>query len=201
MKGHGVVIALGQALSAAQAVDRACGHANDLFQGELDRAEATLVRFFVNSTVGLAGLFDVATDWGYPDHDEDFGQTLAVHGMEGVYLVLPLFGPFSARDGIGILVDTFLDPLTYVASNNDVEEYLITRTAVSGIDFRSPNIETLDDLKRDSIDFYARIRSFYRQKRINESNNGEAQDDMPTPGLYSFDFGTYDEDEPEGQNN
>ncbi len=176
--------------------------ANDLLQGELDRAETTLVRFFVNSTVGLLGLFDVAADWGYPYHDEDFGQTLAVHGVgEGFYLVLPVLGPSNPRDGIGRLVDTFLDPLTYVAQANDAEEYLFARTVVSGIDFRARNIETLDDLKRDSIDFYARIRSLYRQSRANAISNGEAQDDMPTPGLYSFDFDTDDEDKPEGESN
>ncbi len=176
--------------------------ANDLLQGELERAETTLVRFFVNSTAGLLGLFDVAADWGYPYHDEDFGQTLAVHGVsEGFYLVLPIFGPSNPRDGIGILVDTFLDPLTYVARNNDAEEYLFARTAIAGIDLRSRNIEALDDLKRDSIDFYARIRSLYRQSRANAISNGEAQDDMPTPGLYSFDFDADDEDKPEGESN
>ncbi len=176
--------------------------ANDLFQGELERAETTLVRFFVNSTVGLLGLFDVAADWGYPYHDEDFGQTLAVHGVgEGFYLVLPIFGPSNPRDGIGILVDTFLDPLTYVAQANDDEVYLFARTAISGIDLRSRNIEALDDLKRDSIDFYARIRSLYRQKRANEIRNGEAPGDVPTPGLYSFDFDADVEDKPEGESN
>ncbi len=176
--------------------------ANDLLQGELERAETTLVRFLVNSTAGLLGLFDVAADWGYPYHDEDFGQTLAVHGVsEGFYLVLPIFGPSNPRDGIGILVDTFLDPLTYVARNNDAEEYLFARTAIAGIDLRSRNIEALDDLKRDSIDFYARIRSLYRQSRANAISNGEAQDDMPTPGLYSFDFDADDEDKPEGESN
>ncbi len=176
--------------------------ANDLLQGELDRAETTLVRFFVNSTVGLLGLFDVAADLGYPYHDEDFGQTLAVHGVgEGFYLVLPILGPSNPRDGIGRLVDTFLDPLTYVAEANDAEEYLIARTAISGIDTRARNIEALEDLKRDSIDFYARIRSLYRQKRANEINNGEPQGDMPTPGLYSFDFDADDEDKPEGESN
>ncbi len=176
--------------------------ANDLLQGELERAETTLVRFLVNSTAGFLGLFDVAADWGYPYHDEDFGQTLAVHGVsEGFYLVLPIFGPSNPRDGIGILVDTFLDPLTYVARNNDAEEYLFARTAIAGIDLRSRNIEALDDLKRDSIDFYARIRSLYRQSRANAISNGEAQDDMPTPGLYSFDFDADDEDTPEGESN
>ncbi len=174
--------------------------ANDLLQGELDRAETTVVRFFVNSTVGLLGLFDVAADWGYPYHDEDFGQSLAVHGVgEGFYLVLPILGPSNPRDGIGRLVDTFLDPLTYVAQANDAEEYLLARTALAGIDLRSRNIEALDDLKRDSIDFYARIRSLYRQSRANAISNGEAQDDMPTPGLYSFDFDADDEDKPEGE--
>ena len=176
--------------------------ANDLLQGELDRAETTLVRFFINSTAGLLGLFDVAADWGYPYHDEDFGQTLAVHGVgEGFYLVLPVLGPSNPRDGIGRLVDTFLDPLTYVAQANDAEEYLLARTAIAGIDLRSRNIEALDDLKRDSIDFYARIRSLYRQKRANDINNGEMQGDLPTPGLYSFDFEADDEDKPEGESN
>ncbi len=91
--------------------------------------------------------------------------------------------------------------MTYVAKANDAEEYLFARTGLAGIDTRSRNIEALDDLKRDSIDFYARIRSLYRQSRANEINNGEPQGDMPTPGLYSFDFGTDDEDKPEGESN
>ena len=176
--------------------------ANDIMQGEMDRAEDTFVRFVINSTVGVLGLFDVADGMGYPYHDEDFGQTLAVHGVgEGTYLVLPLFGPSSIRDGVGILVDTFLDPLTYVAQANDAEEYLLARTAVTGIDKRSRNIETLDDLRRDSIDFYARIRSLYRQTRQNNINNGEAPDDSPVPGLYSLDFDLDMDEDQVGQTN
>lgn len=163
--------------------------ANDLLQGEFGRAETTATRFAINSTAGLLGLFDVADDMGYAYHDEDFGQTLAVYGMgEGVYLVLPILGPSSIRDGVGLIVDSYLDPLTYVAENNDAEEWLLVRRAVAGIDFRARNIETLDDLKRDSIDFYARIRSLYRQTRANEINNGAPATEGPTPGLYSLDF-------------
>ncbi len=163
--------------------------ANDLLQGEWQRAETTLVRFLVNSTVGVLGLFDVAADWGYAHHDEDFGQTLAVHGVgEVFYLVIPVLGPSSARDGVGFLVDIYLDPLTYVANNNDAEDLLLARTGTAGIDTRSRNIEALDDLKRDSIDFYARMRSLYRQRRANEIANGEVSEETPTPGLYSFDF-------------
>jgi len=163
--------------------------ANDLLQGELGRAEVTTTRFAINSTAGFLGLFDVAGGMGYEYHDEDFGQTLAVHGMgEGVYLVLPILGPSSIRDGLGIVVDSYLDPLTYVAQNNDAEDWMFARRAVAGIDFRSRNIETLDDLKRDSIDFYARIRSLYRQTRANDINNGAPGTQGPTPGLYSLDF-------------
>ncbi len=158
--------------------------ANDLFQGEMARAETTTMRFLINSTVGVLGLIDVADGWGYPHHDEDFGQTLAVHGAgEGFYLVLPIFGPSSVRDGAGLVVDTFLDPLTYVGRIYDIEDELLIRTAVGGIDTRSRNIDTIDDLQRDSIDFYARIRSLYRQSRANEIRNG-ASDDSQTSGLY-----------------
>lgn len=165
--------------------------ANDLFQGEMDRAETTTMRFLINSTVGVLGILDVADGWGYPYHDEDFGQTLAVHGTgEGAYLVLPIFGPSSIRDGVGLLVDTFLDPLTYVGRIYDIDNALLARTALGGVDRRARNIDAIDDLQRDSIDFYARIRSLYRQSRANEIRNG-ASDSTEESGLYSseLDFG------------
>ncbi len=175
---------------------------NDVLQGEMERAETTLVRFLVNSTVGVLGLFDVANGMGYPYHDEDFGQTLGAHGVgEGFYLVLPIFGPSSPRDGIGMLVDIYLDPMTYAAEAADIEDFLLARTLAGGIDSRARNIETIEDLKRDSIDFYARVRSLYRQSRANEINNGEAPEDTPTPGLYSFGFDSDDEENPAGQPN
>lgn len=175
---------------------------NDVLQGEIERAETTLVRFLVNSTAGFLGLFDVAADMGYPYHNEDFGQTLGAHGVgEGFYLVLPILGPSSPRDGIGMLVDFYLDPVVYAAEAADIEDFLLVRTAVEGIDTRSRNIETIDDLRRDSIDFYARVRSLYRQSRANDINNGAAPADTPTPGLYSFDFDSDDEQKPEGAAN
>ncbi len=171
---------------------------NDLLQGELARAETTLVRFLLNSTIGVLGLFDVAADMGYPYHDEDFGQTLGAHGMgEGFYLVLPILGPSNPRDGIGMLVDMYLDPMAYAAEAADVEDFLLARTVAGGIDKRARNIDTIEDLKRDSIDFYARVRSLYRQSRVNEINNGEAPEDTPTPGLYSFGFDSDDDETPE----
>ncbi len=175
---------------------------NDVLQGEMERARTTLVRFLANSTMGVLGLFDVADDMGYPYHDEDFGQTLGAHGVgEGFYLVLPVLGPSNPRDGIGILVDMYLDPMIYAAEAADIEDFLLARTLAEGIDRRARNIETIEDLKRDSIDFYARVRSLYRQSRANEINNGEAPDDIPTPGLYSFGFDSDDEENPEGEPN
>ncbi len=168
---------------------------NDVLQGELERAETTLIRFLVNSTIGVLGLFDVAADMGYPYHNEDFGQTLGAHGMgEGFYLVLPILGPSNPRDGIGMLVDYYLDPIAYAADAADIDNFVLARTVAGAIDTRARNIETIDDLKRDSIDFYARIRSLYRQSRANEINNGMAPEDTPTPGLYSFGFDSDEED-------
>ncbi len=154
--------------------------ANDLLQGEWERAEATTTRFFVNSTIGLAGLFDIAKDMGYEYHDEDFGQTLATYGSgEGAYLVLPFIGPSSIRDGAGLVVDSLMDPLTYILST----EAAIARRGISGVDTRSRNIELVDEIKRDSIDYYARVRSLYRQRRANDIANGAEGEDVPAPGI------------------
>ncbi len=174
---------------------------NDVLQGELERAETTLVRFLVNSTIGVLGLFDVAADMGYPYHNEDFGQTLGAHGMgEGFYLVLPILGPSSPRDGIGMLVDYYLDPISYAADAADVEDFLLARTIADGIDTRARNIEVIEDLQRDSIDFYARVRSLYRQSRANDIRNGLAPEESPTPGLYRFDIENDDENKSDDPN-
>ena len=150
--------------------------ANDLLQGDLDRAGTTAARFFINSTLGLLGIFDFATLEGYEYHDEDFGQTLGTYGVgEGFYLVLPILGPSSLRDGGGRIVDIFLDPLTYLAPT----ETGLGLAATSGLDARSRNIETLDELKADSVDFYARIRSLYRQNRTSEIFNGNPPVESP----------------------
>ncbi len=161
--------------------------ANDLLQGEWDRAETTAMRFVINSTLGVAGLFDVAAEWGYDYHDEDFGQTLAVWGVgEGFYLVIPLLGPSTARDGVGMLVDSFIDPwpyvLDYTTDLDDLElaAIFIGRRALEGIDIRARNIEVIDSLKADSIDYYVRLRSLYRQNREAEIRNGRPAE-IPLP--------------------
>ncbi|MFM9864848.1 MAG: VacJ family lipoprotein [Micropepsaceae bacterium] len=155
--------------------------ANDLFQGEGDRAGDTLLRFGINSTIGIGGLFDIAKELGHPYHDEDFGQTLAVWGVgEGPYFYFPLMGPSTARDFTGFVVDRGLDPLTYVNWGDDGWEYApVGRTVLNVIDLRSRNIETLDDIERSSVDYYASIRSLYRQSRADSIRNGAPSQDLP----------------------
>jgi phospholipid-binding lipoprotein MlaA len=153
---------------------------NDLLQGELARAKVTLVRTVVNTTVGIGGLFDVADRWGFPRHREDFGQTLATLGVgEGPYLFIPLFGPANPRDLFGYGTDFFFQPLTYVQWGD--ESYIpIVRYGVDLIDLRARNIETLDEIQQTSFDYYASVRSLYRQSRNNEINNGaSAVEDLP----------------------
>ncbi len=165
---------------------------NDMFQGEWERAETTAMRFLINSTLGVAGIFDVAAEWGYEYHDEDFGQTLAVWGVgEGFYLVLPLLGPSNVRDAVGLGVDALLDPWPYVLdfatdlSDADITYIFIGRRALEGIDLRARNIEVIDTLKADSIDYYVRLRSLYRQNREAEIRNGRPED-IPLPDFENY---------------
>jgi phospholipid-binding lipoprotein MlaA len=147
--------------------------ANDLFQGELERAGTTLGRFLVNSTLGLGGLFDIAEKMGLERHDEDFGQTMAVAGVdEGPYLVLPLIGPSNPRDAFGKIVDAFLDPMTYLTFFTNVGWINTTRNGLDIVDFRARNLQTLDQIKKGSLDYYATVRSLYRQRRADEISNG-----------------------------
>jgi phospholipid-binding lipoprotein MlaA len=140
--------------------------ANDLLQGEVKQGGITLGRLVANSTIGVGGLFDVAAKAGFPGHESDFGQTMALWGAgEGPYLMLPLLGPSNVRDGIGRGVDVFLDPLTYVYVFHDIEYGGAAQRALNAIDFRASNFEQIDDLAANSVDYYAVVRSAYQQAR------------------------------------
>ncbi|HEX6014530.1 MAG TPA: VacJ family lipoprotein [Geminicoccaceae bacterium] len=143
---------------------------NDLLQGERDRAGVTLGRFMINSTLGVFGLFDAASAFGHYPHYEDLGQTLGVYGVaSGPYLVLPLLGPSSARDAAGRVGDYFINPLNECCISTDERLALFGAGAVSE---REANIELLDDLEANSIDFYATIRTIYAQRRAADIRNG-----------------------------
>ena len=147
--------------------------ANDLLQGHFERGGDAIGRFAVNSTVGFVGVFDVATDWGMPFHQEDFGQTMGYYGVgEGPYLVLPLLGPAVPRDIAGGFVDHYFDPLGYVQWRHKYY-WSWTRSALSFVDSRSRSVDTLREIQRSSIDLYATTRSLYRQSRDAEIRNGE----------------------------
>ena len=157
---------------------------NDVLQGELERAVATVIRFLINSSLGLLGLNDIATDMGIEGHDEDFGQTLAVWGIpEGPYVVLPLFGPSNPLDAIGMVVDFLIDPFNTWAGNTDRNYAVYSRSAARAVDLRATHLETLNELENFSLDFYASIRSLYRQRRINEISNGDPSANWPAPGI------------------
>ncbi|MDX1574775.1 MAG: VacJ family lipoprotein [Kiloniellales bacterium] len=146
--------------------------ANDVLQGDWERAGTTWDRFLLNSTGGILGFWDVATDLGHPYHKEDFGQTLGVYGVgDGPYLMLPILGPSNVRDASGKVVDIFLDPFFYITRETDKQEWRLYRFALDGLDFRTRNLETLDEIERDALDFYARLRSLYRQRREAEIRN------------------------------
>ncbi|MBL8700778.1 MAG: VacJ family lipoprotein [Alphaproteobacteria bacterium] len=159
---------------------------NDVLQGEMGRAGRAAARFALNSTFGFLGLFDMAKDVGLPHHDEDFGQTLGVWGIPGdPYLVLPLFGPSSPRDTVGLVADNFLDPVTVVAKGGiggSGNAFTYGRTAASVVSGRERTLEALAELERGA-DFYAAVRSAYRQRRAAEIRNTVSTGSTVAPRL------------------
>ncbi|BBK40525.1 hypothetical protein STVA_05450 [Allostella vacuolata] len=143
--------------------------ANHLLQGDLGGAGDAVARFAVNTTVGVAGIMQPSADMGLPRQPNDFGKTLHLWGTgEGPYLVLPLLGPSNPRDTAGLVADMLMDPFMWAASANDLEWITYTRTGLDVLDKRAQVIDTLDEIERNSLDFYAQIRTLSRQRRQEE---------------------------------
>ena len=156
---------------------------NDLLQGNTQRAATTTGRFLINTTVGIGGIFDRATEFGLLGHTEDFGQTLAVWGVpEGPYLFIPVLGPSNPRDLVGTGVDIAASPFTYIGGPN-ADTITVTRGVLTAADTREGLIQPLDALRAQSIDYYAALRSAYRQRRVIEIRN-------ETVGVQTPGFGT-----------
>ncbi|MFA7276996.1 MAG: VacJ family lipoprotein [Pseudobdellovibrionaceae bacterium] len=155
--------------------------ANDILQGNATAAGNDTTRLFANTFFGLGGLIDVAGADGVAYNDEDFGQTLGAWGVDqGAYLVLPLLGPSSLRDTTGLIVDSYADPLNRWMMNTDREGGYYARIALAGLDKREELLDVLADLKKNSIDYYAAIKSAYAQRREAQvSNNMAGVEDMP----------------------
>ncbi len=156
---------------------------NNLIQGEFETALATLGRFGVNTVAGAGGLLDPATEFGLPLESTDFGITLAKHGAnEGPYVVLPIFGPSTGRDAIGVLGDIALNPLTYITVGSGEARYAITgaRVATPVVDARARNADVIDELLYESEDSYVALRSAFIQNRRRAVAGGQvAPEDVP----------------------
>lgn len=161
--------------------------ANQLLQGDVEGFAGDVIRTAMNTTIGIGGLFDVAGDTGLEYEYEDFGQTLAVWGVDhGPYFVLPFFGPSSIRDTAGMVADIYADPVRMYLYNTDNEEWYFARNAAVGLDRREALLEALDDLRKNSFDYYAAMRSAYYQKR-NAMVNDEDPDKVTTALIPDYD--------------
>ena len=161
---------------------------NNILQGEFKKAGENTVRLVVNTTVGILGIFDVAQAMGLSEYEkEDYGQTLGVMGVgEGCYLVIPVLGPSTVRDTGGSFASLLGGDAWYnVTVRNDTQhfadfDYYASR-ATTGVDFRAKNIESLNNLEKNSMDFYASVRSLYlqdrQQKIINSKTITNTQND------------------------
>ena len=154
---------------------------NNVLQGEFNKAGVNTGRFIINTTVGVVGIFDVAEKIGFPEYEkEDYGQTLGVMGVgEGCYLVLPVLGPSTVRDTVGSFANVLGADAWYnvtVANNTQHfsdSDYWMSRVG-TGIDFRAKNIDSFNNLEKNSMDFYASVRSLYLQDRQRKIENSKA---------------------------
>ena len=158
---------------------------NDLLQGKLKRTFADLGRFVVNTTIGIFGIFDPATSIGLEKHDEDFGQTLAVWGVdEGPYLVLPFFGPSNLRDGVGLVADYEAYPPTHMEETSTRDKLIL----VEAVSTRDRLLDATDILEQAAgEDPYIFVREAYRQRRRNQVYDGNPPQEAPDSLLFEED--------------
>lgn len=162
---------------------------NNILQGEFTKAGINTGRFLINTTVGVVGIFDVADMMGFPKYEkEDYGQTLGSMGVKpGCYLVLPVLGPTTVRDTVGSLGNLMGGDAWYnITAGKDTQhvsdvEYWGSR-GLTGIDFRAKNLDSIDNLEKNSMDFYASVRSLYLQDRERKILNSKATTETQNDG-------------------
>ncbi len=158
---------------------------NDVLETKPQRAGTTMMRFLINSTAGVGGLFDVASELGYTAHDTDFGETLALWGVGGgTFLFLPVLGPSNPRDATGFGADIAFDPLTW-ASFGGSKALGYSRYGLTAIDTRERNIDTIDSIKKTALDPYATFRSLYRQNRAAEIEKVRTDNNTTVPAWFN----------------
>ena len=158
---------------------------NAILQGKIKQAFRTVDRFLINSTIGIAGLADQATDLGRPEEPEDFGQTLAVWGVKsGPYVMLPFFGPSTLRDTVGLAGDFASDPVPYVRRDVLGKSILITggQFGLTALDLRSKLTDAgADNVLDSSLDEYATVKSAFLQRRQSQIYDGSPPDEDDEP--------------------
>jgi phospholipid-binding lipoprotein MlaA len=159
---------------------------NDVVQTKPRRAGDTFMRFVINTTAGVGGLFDVAAKVGYPVHSNDFGMTMALWGVpEGPFLFLPILGPTNPRDASGYGVDLAFDPLTYAPAGHGLRTLSLVRTGLTGLDARERVLDEVDSVKKTALDPYATFRSLYRQNRESTIDQVRKDDKATVPNWYA----------------
>ena len=159
--------------------------ANDVAEAKSRRAGTTFMRFVINSTAGVLGVFDVAKGLGYPAHDAGFNQTLGVWGVgPGPYLYLPVLGPNSPRSVAGFAVDQATDPFSYVPKGIYLRTFNWARYGFSTIDTYASIMPDYDKVKQGALDPYATVRSLYRQNTQSRIDAARADDQITTPDWY-----------------
>ena len=159
---------------------------NSLLQGDMGGVGNATGSFLINTSVGILGIFNPAEKMGLKPHKEDVGQTLGSYGIgPGCYLVLPVLGPSTARDAIGLIADSYIDPFAHITirekelfgvSGNDIDYYSLKGT--TAVNFRSENIINFNSIEKNSIDLYSSFKSIYLQDRENKiRNSSDTQDD------------------------
>ena len=158
---------------------------NNILQGDIKQLGHSIGSFAINTTVGILGFLNPAEKIGLKPHKEDVGQTLGSYGIgPGCYFVLPVFGPTTVRDSIGMLADTFVDPFAHItirenelfgASGNNLDYYSIKAT--SAVNFRADNDTNFKNLEKNSIDLYSALKSIYLQDRENKVRNSITDED------------------------
>ncbi len=175
--------------------------ANEILQGDFEGAGNVASRFFINSVAGVGGFVDVANHngQGIPFEGEDFGQTLAVWGVDsGPYLVLPILGPSNVRDTVGRVVELLADPIGIIATAYEVDAFNYGRLGFSIVDARARVLDQLDALEEQSLDFYVTIRNLYTRMREAEIQDGELEADIvDIPDFDDFDEGGADDGAPQ----
>ncbi len=158
---------------------------NDMLEGNRRRAGDTLMRGLINTTIGLVGIFDVASHMGYPAHSADFGVTLALWGVpSGPYLYLPLLGPSSPRDVLGVGGDYALDPFTWVGHGYLVSDFGYARLGLTAVDARAGVLSELNQIQAQALDPYATLRSLYTQHRQAQINAARHDEPATVPDWY-----------------